>query len=114
MHSTFYGAGKHQEHGWPRTSRRIIVPRPFPCRSMPGSAHVGTSLSATAISAFCQKQTLRRVFDMIDSVGKVLKFVEHHHEISPPTISASGSGRCLYFRIAAFCAGTGLSNPTGA
>jgi hypothetical protein len=35
------------------------------------------------MSALCQKQTLRRVLDMIESVGKVLKLFEHHHEISP-------------------------------
>ena len=29
------------------------------------------------------KQTLRRVLDMIESVGKVLKLLEQHHEISP-------------------------------
>ena len=35
------------------------------------------------MSALGQKQTLRWVFDMIESVGKVLKLVEHHHETSP-------------------------------
>jgi hypothetical protein len=30
-----------------------------------------------------RKRTLGRVLDMIESVGKVLKLLEHHHEISP-------------------------------
>jgi len=30
-----------------------------------------------------RKQTLRWVLDMIESVGKMLKLLEHHHEISP-------------------------------
>jgi hypothetical protein len=52
----------------------------------------------------CQKQTLRRVLDMIEGVGKVLKLVEHHHEISSQTISAFRNGRRRAFGHSAVCA----------
>ena len=66
------------------------------------------------MSALGQKQTLMWVFDMIESVGKVLKLVEHHHETSPSPISASGSRRCRAPGRLADRKGTNLSDAAGA
>ena len=56
------------------------------------SQHDGSSERMSALGqkqtsghdvCFTPKRTLRRVLDMIESVGKVLKLLEHRHEISP-------------------------------
>jgi hypothetical protein len=72
-------------------------PARFPQRALVGrleikSQHDGSSERMSALGqkqtsghdvCFTPKRTLRRVLDMIESVGKVLKLLEHRHEISP-------------------------------
>ena len=70
-------------------------------------------LSPTGVSALGQKATLRWVFDMIESVGKVLKLVEHHHETSPSPILASRSRRCRAVDRLAHHMGASLSVAAG-
>ena len=49
---------------------------------------------------------------MIESVGKVLKLVEHHHVTSPPTISASYGGHRYAAGSASHRIGARLSDAT--